>query len=139
LSTKILKKILKKSKIRGKFGAGQPSCRMLGNDGLDREEIIRTHREATIRRMPEYGGPILAVEDITGVNYLNWVNETLHPAGIPGVPRMNLWVKFSPGLRGFPRFALLHGQAYPRSPAMLPFHQPEPGNLYPENCHYRDQ
>ncbi|MDR1220160.1 MAG: hypothetical protein LBK73_11225 [Treponema sp.] len=31
--------------------------RMLGNDGFDREEIIRAHREATIRRMAEYGGP----------------------------------------------------------------------------------
>jgi hypothetical protein len=42
--------------------------RMPGNDGFDREEIIRTHREATLRRMAEYGGPILAVQDTTGVN-----------------------------------------------------------------------
>jgi hypothetical protein len=26
---------------------------------------------------------------------LSYQNETLHPAGIPGLPRMNLWVKFS--------------------------------------------
>ncbi|MDR1105458.1 MAG: IS4 family transposase [Treponema sp.] len=45
--------------------------RMLGNDGFDREEIIRVHREATIKRMAEYGGPILAVQDTTGVNYNN--------------------------------------------------------------------
>jgi hypothetical protein len=43
--------------------------RMLGNDGFDREEIIRAHREAAIKRMAEYGGPILAVQDTTGVNY----------------------------------------------------------------------
>jgi hypothetical protein len=35
--------------------------RMLENDGFDREEIIRAHREATIRRMSDYGGTILAV------------------------------------------------------------------------------
>jgi hypothetical protein len=43
--------------------------RMLGNDGLDREEIIRAHREATIRRIKDNGGTILAVQDTTGVNY----------------------------------------------------------------------
>jgi uncharacterized repeat protein (TIGR02543 family) len=43
--------------------------RMLGNEDVDRQEIIRTHREATIRRMAEYGDPILAVQDTTGVNY----------------------------------------------------------------------
>jgi hypothetical protein len=42
--------------------------RLLGNEEFDREEIIRAHREATIRRMAEYGGPILAVQDTTGVN-----------------------------------------------------------------------
>jgi hypothetical protein len=43
--------------------------RMLGNEGLDREEIIRAHREATIRRMAGHGGTILVVQDTTGVNY----------------------------------------------------------------------
>jgi hypothetical protein len=43
--------------------------RMLGNESFDREEIARVHREATIRRMAEYGGTILAVQDTTGVNY----------------------------------------------------------------------
>jgi hypothetical protein len=42
---------------------------MLGNDGFDREEIIRVHREATIRRMSDYEGTIPAVQDTTGVNY----------------------------------------------------------------------
>jgi hypothetical protein len=41
---------------------------MLGNEDFDRQEIIRAHREATIRRMAGYGGPILAVQDTTGVN-----------------------------------------------------------------------
>jgi hypothetical protein len=45
--------------------------RMLGNDAFDREEIARAHRTATIRRMAEYGGTILAVQDTTGVNYDN--------------------------------------------------------------------
>jgi hypothetical protein len=44
-------------------------CRMLGNEGFDREEIIRAYREATIRRMAGYGGTILAVQDTMGVNY----------------------------------------------------------------------
>jgi hypothetical protein len=42
---------------------------MLGNDGLDREEILREHRKATIRRIKEYGGTILAVQDTMGANY----------------------------------------------------------------------
>jgi hypothetical protein len=42
---------------------------MLGNEDFDRQEIIRAHHEATIRRMAECGGPILAVQDTTGVNY----------------------------------------------------------------------
>jgi hypothetical protein len=43
--------------------------RMLGNEDFDPEEILRTHREATIQRMAEYGGTILAVQDTTAVNY----------------------------------------------------------------------
>jgi hypothetical protein len=41
---------------------------MPGNESFAREEIARAHREATIRRMAEYGGTILAVQDTTGVN-----------------------------------------------------------------------
>jgi hypothetical protein len=43
--------------------------RLLGNEEFDRDEIIKRHREATIRRMADYGGTILAVQDTTGVNY----------------------------------------------------------------------
>ncbi|MDR3192514.1 MAG: IS4 family transposase [Treponema sp.] len=43
--------------------------RMLGNENFDREEIIRAHREGTVRRMSDYGGTVLAVQDTTGVNY----------------------------------------------------------------------
>ena len=43
--------------------------RLLGNDGLDREEILRTHREATVKRMIESGKTILAVQDTTSLNY----------------------------------------------------------------------
>jgi hypothetical protein len=43
--------------------------RMLGNDGLDREEILRSHREATVRRMIESEKTILAVQDTTSLNY----------------------------------------------------------------------
>jgi hypothetical protein len=42
--------------------------RMLGNEDFDREEIIRVHREATLRRMSGYSGTILAVQDTTAVN-----------------------------------------------------------------------
>jgi hypothetical protein len=42
---------------------------MQGNERFDREEQARAHREATIRRMVEYGGTILAVQDTTGVTY----------------------------------------------------------------------
>ena len=43
--------------------------RMLGNEDLNREEILRTHREATVRRMVKHGGTILAVQDTTSLNY----------------------------------------------------------------------
>ena len=43
--------------------------RMLSNDKLDREEILRTHREATIRRMLRSEQTIPAVQDTTGLNY----------------------------------------------------------------------
>jgi hypothetical protein len=51
---------------------------MLGNERFDREEIIRAHREATIGRMAECGGTILAVQDTTGINY----NTRLKTEGI---------------------------------------------------------
>ena len=43
--------------------------RMLGNDGFEREEVLRAHREATVRRMAQAGETILAVQDTTGLNY----------------------------------------------------------------------
>jgi hypothetical protein len=39
--------------------------RMLGNEGFDRGEIIRAHREATLRRMSGYDGTIFSVQDTT--------------------------------------------------------------------------
>jgi hypothetical protein len=42
---------------------------MLNNDGLDREEILRTHREATVKRICESGKTILAIQDTTSLNY----------------------------------------------------------------------
>ena len=45
--------------------------RMLGNEAFDREEIAKAHRTATIRRMAEYGGTVMAVQDTTRVNYNN--------------------------------------------------------------------
>jgi hypothetical protein len=43
--------------------------RMLSNEAFDPVAILRAHREATIRRMVDYGGTILVVQDTTGVNY----------------------------------------------------------------------
>jgi len=43
--------------------------RLLGNEKLDREEILRTHREATVKRILQSGKTILAVQDTTGLNY----------------------------------------------------------------------
>jgi len=43
--------------------------RMLGNENMDRNEILRTHREATIRRIMQTGKTILAVQDTTSLNY----------------------------------------------------------------------
>jgi hypothetical protein len=43
--------------------------RMLGNENLDREVVLRTHREATVRRMIRHGGTILAVQDTMSLNY----------------------------------------------------------------------
>src|SRR5215510_14526675 len=42
---------------------------MLGNEDLDREEILRSHRESTIRRMVQSEKTILAVQDTTSLNY----------------------------------------------------------------------
>jgi hypothetical protein len=42
---------------------------MPGNEAFDREEIIKAHREVTLRRMADYGGTVLAVQNTTGVNY----------------------------------------------------------------------
>jgi hypothetical protein len=82
---------LKSSRLENRFiktmekMAGQPeksiwSCsenraeakaiyRMLSNDGLDREEILRTHREATVRRIVQSERIILGVQDTTSLNY----------------------------------------------------------------------
>jgi hypothetical protein len=54
-------------KLRTKVRSYLPDA---GNEDFDREEIIRTRREATLRRMVEYGGTILAVQDTTGVTYM---------------------------------------------------------------------
>jgi hypothetical protein len=35
--------------------------RMLSNESFDRKEILRAHREATIRRMTAYGGTTLLI------------------------------------------------------------------------------
>ena len=43
--------------------------RMLSNDGLDRDEILRTHREAAIKRIVQSGEKVLAIQDTTGLNY----------------------------------------------------------------------
>ena len=43
--------------------------RMLGNENLDREEILDKHREATVRRMIQHGGTILSIQDTTSLNY----------------------------------------------------------------------
>ena len=43
--------------------------RLLGNENLDREEVLRTHREATIKRMVQHGGTILAVQNTTSLNF----------------------------------------------------------------------
>jgi hypothetical protein len=43
--------------------------RMLGNDNLEREEVLRAHRESTIRRIARHGGTILALQDTTSLNY----------------------------------------------------------------------
>jgi hypothetical protein len=43
--------------------------RMLGNEKLNPDEVLGTHREATIRRMARHGTTILAVQDTTSLNY----------------------------------------------------------------------
>jgi hypothetical protein len=43
--------------------------RMLGNENLDLEEILWTHRDAAFKRMAQHGGTILAVQDTTSLNY----------------------------------------------------------------------
>ncbi|MDR0375019.1 MAG: hypothetical protein LBH85_04770 [Treponema sp.] len=54
------------------------SIREASNEGCDRRGIVRARREAAMRRMTEYGGTILAVQDATGSNY----NTRLKTEGI---------------------------------------------------------
>jgi hypothetical protein len=42
---------------------------MLSNESLDREEVLRVHREATVKRMVECGKTVLAIQDTTSLNY----------------------------------------------------------------------
>jgi hypothetical protein len=50
-------------------GEAKSIYRMLSNDKLDRDEILRTHREATVRRIIRSEKTILAVQDTTSLNY----------------------------------------------------------------------
>jgi hypothetical protein len=43
--------------------------RLLSNENIDREEIMRAHREATVRRIIQLGEPVLAIQDTTSLNY----------------------------------------------------------------------
>jgi len=43
--------------------------RLLGNDRLDRDEILNRHRKSTVKRMIESGETILAIQDTSGLNY----------------------------------------------------------------------
>ena len=43
--------------------------RMLGNENLDREAILRPHREQTARRMVQAEETILLIQDTTSLNY----------------------------------------------------------------------
>ena len=43
--------------------------RLLNNEKLDRAEILRAHREATIRRMVQPEKTILAIQDTASLNY----------------------------------------------------------------------
>jgi hypothetical protein len=43
--------------------------RLLGNGNLERGEVLRAHRQSTIKRIKQHGGTILAVQDTTSLNY----------------------------------------------------------------------
>jgi len=43
--------------------------RMLSNDGLDENEILRVHRKSTVRRMIQSEKVILAIQDTMSLNY----------------------------------------------------------------------
>jgi hypothetical protein len=47
---------------------------MLSNDGLDRGETLRAHREAAIRRIAESNAAVLAAQDTTSLNYNRQAN-----------------------------------------------------------------
>jgi hypothetical protein len=68
--------------------------RMPGNKDFDREEIIRAHREAAIRRMSGSGGGIMAVQDTTTVNY----NTRLKTEGIGYISDKTLGVNIHSSL-----------------------------------------
>ena len=59
-------------------GETKATYRMLGNENLDREAILRTHREQTARRMAQAAETILLIQDTTSLNY----NTQLKTQGI---------------------------------------------------------
>jgi hypothetical protein len=42
---------------------------LLSNENIDREEILRTHREATVKRIIRLEEPVLAIQDTASLNY----------------------------------------------------------------------
>jgi hypothetical protein len=67
---------------------------MMSNEKPDREEILRTHREATIRRIMQAGKTILAVQDTTSLNY----NTQLKMEGIGYISGKTLGVNIHSSL-----------------------------------------
>jgi hypothetical protein len=45
--------------------------RMLGNERIKEEEVLKTHRRAVMKRLSEQGKTILAIQDTTSLNYAN--------------------------------------------------------------------
>jgi hypothetical protein len=43
--------------------------RMLGNEKVTEEEVLKSHKKAVEKRMKEYGGTILLIQDTTTLNY----------------------------------------------------------------------
>ncbi|GHU16311.1 hypothetical protein FACS189472_01090 [Alphaproteobacteria bacterium] len=68
-------KTLSKSPEKSIYGSSEKRSeakaiyRLLGNESFNLEEVKRSHKASTIKRIKDIGGVVLAVQDTSSINY----------------------------------------------------------------------